>query len=226
MGLVDHPIADLALLEDGPYRRVPELLGRDQQNGGIAHPDTVERIVALGQRQESVDRDAGGDPVPAQTLHLIGHQRDERRDHHRERPGLLEPGQCRDLVADRLARARWQNAEDGLAPHGLCNDLLLERRAILALRFGSEFREAEPAGQMQPRIILGAAPGAGRIIAGVITEPPHERACLGKGMAHPGRHHRVTARDGDPGKRVGKRPAMLDRFGKHSADLMDAGFAV
>ena len=45
--LVDHPVADLALLEDGPDRRVPQLLRRDQEDGGIAHPNAVEHVMAL-----------------------------------------------------------------------------------------------------------------------------------------------------------------------------------
>ena len=164
--------------------------------------------------------------MPAQALDLVGHQRDERRDDHRERAGLLELGQRRDLVADRLARAGRQDAEDGLTAHGRGDDLLLKRQAVLALRLGAEAGKAEPAAEVLARVVLRSAPSTGWIIAGGIAEPPHERARLGERVAYPGRHHRVTARDGDPGKRVGQRPAVVGGFGEHGADLLDAGFAM
>ena len=145
--LVDHPVADLALLEDRAHRRVPELLRRDQQDGGIAEPHPVERVVALRQRQKTVDRDAGGDALPAQALDLIGHQGDERRDDHGQRADLVEPGERRQLVADRLAGPGRQNAEHVIAAHRRFDDLPLQRHAVLALRLGPEGGKAEPSRQ-------------------------------------------------------------------------------
>ena len=49
-----------------------------------------------------------------QPRHLIRHERDQRRNYHRESTGLVVAGQGRDLVAERLAGAGGQNAQDVL----------------------------------------------------------------------------------------------------------------
>ena len=125
MRLVDDPVSDLALPEDRADGGVPELLGRDQQDRRVAEPDAVERLVAFRQRQQPVDRDGGGDPVPTQPVDLIRHQRHERRDHHGERPGLVEAGESGQLVADGLAGPGGQDAEDVATGDGGSHNLFL-----------------------------------------------------------------------------------------------------
>ncbi len=224
MRLVDDPVSDLALSEDRPDRGVPGLLGRDQQHRRVAEPHAVERLVALRQRQQPVDRHGRGDPVPAQPVDLVRHKRHERRDHHGERTGLVKAGEGRQLVADGLASARRQDAEHVAAGDGGPHDPLLQRPSVLSHGLRTERGEAEPAAEQPGGVVLLAAPCAGRIGAGCVAERAQERARLGERVTHPRRHDRVSAGDGDPRQRVGQRPAAPLGIVEDRGDLVDAGF--
>lgn len=56
MRFVEHPGADLALLEHPPQRTTAQLLRRNDQHGNIAEPDAVEHIRTLGNRKKTVQR--------------------------------------------------------------------------------------------------------------------------------------------------------------------------
>ena len=98
--LVQHPAADLALVEHPAQGTGAKLLRRDDQNARISQPDPVQRVGAFGHRQQPVNRHAGADPVRLQPRHLIRHQRDQGRDHHRQRASLVVARQGRDLIAE------------------------------------------------------------------------------------------------------------------------------
>ena len=89
VGLVQHPGADLALLQGATKRHAAELLGRDQHDGGIPEPEPLQSVGPLGHRQHAVDRDAGDDAVCLESCDLVGHQGHQWRDDHGDRPGLV-----------------------------------------------------------------------------------------------------------------------------------------
>ena len=100
-----HPVVD-----DGVHRaeerqrEEPEVLALD-----LAALEPAPDAVALVQGQGGI-QPRGGDALLAQRLHLVAHERDQRR-HHQAHAG---PDQGRDLVADALAAAGGQ-AHDGAA---------------------------------------------------------------------------------------------------------------
>jgi hypothetical protein len=69
---------------------------------------------------------AGAHAQRAQRVHLVLHQRDQRRDHHAS-PG---PDQCRDLVAQRLAAAGRHQHEGVPARDDVLDDLALPAAEI------------------------------------------------------------------------------------------------
>ena len=228
MRLVQHPKANLALVQHRSDRRRAQLFGRDQQHRCIAHPHLFQRIVAFGQRQHAVHRDRAGNPRPRQPLHLIGHQRHQRRDHHRQRPGRLEPRQRRDLVADRFAGAGGQDAQHGFARHRLGHNALLQGAADVIDGLRAEGRKAEPAFQCCVGVVLLNAPAASRIAAIGVAQMPHDAPRLRKLHPHPGRHDGLPARHRNPRQRVGHRPAVA-RIGQAAQRLLQpvmAGAAV
>ena len=111
--LVEHPAADFALIQGLSQGAVAQLLGRDEQDAGVAQAYLVESIPAFRHGQQAVDGDAGGDAACVQPGHLIRHQRHQGRDDDREGAGLVVAGQGGNLVAQGLAGG--QDAEDVLA---------------------------------------------------------------------------------------------------------------
>ena len=106
---------------------------------------------------------------------------------------------------------------------GLVDDGALHGPAVLARRFGTKAVMAEPALQLLVRIMVFPAPAARRIGAGSIPETPHQAPCFRKLVAHPGRHHRVAARYGEPRQGIGQRPAEPLGIGDDLARLGRAG---
>ena len=98
--LVQHPPPDRPLVEGATKRDAPQLLGRGKDDAGIPEPHVVQGIGALRHGEKPVDGDAGADALSLETRHLIGHEGDQWRDHHRQRPGLVVAGERRHLVAE------------------------------------------------------------------------------------------------------------------------------
>ena len=125
MRLVQHPEADLALFQHVAHADAAQLFGRDEQHRRLAQPNLFQRVLTFGHGQQAVDGDGGGNAGAFHPGHLIGHQRHEGRDHDGQRAGAVVLGQRRDLIADRLARAGRQDAQQALPPHPLIDDAFL-----------------------------------------------------------------------------------------------------
>ena len=121
--LVDHEQADPGVADalEEPGRGEP--LGRDVEQpqvtarGALERP-AVGRRVLLGVDQADV---AGRDPLDR--LHLVLHQRDQRRDDDRE----VGPHERRQLVAERLARAGRHDHQHVATVHRRLDRLALAR---------------------------------------------------------------------------------------------------
>ena len=223
MRLIQHPGADLALLQGAAHGQAAELLRRDDENARIAQTHPVQRILALGHGQQSVDGHAGADAPPFEARHLIRHERHQGRDHHGQGAGLVVAGQGRDLVAQRLAGARGQDAEHALPGHRRLDDGALHGPAVAVLRLRAEVAEAEPARELLARVVPLPAPGARGIVAGGIPQPAHQHAGFRKLVPHPGRHHRIAPGHRQPGQGVSERPAMPRRIAQDGAAMARTG---
>jgi hypothetical protein len=83
VSLVKDPKADPSTVERSAYRRISELLRRDQQHAGVAIGYLVERLLPMQRRQCPIHGDTGIDTMISQkAVTLICHQGDEGRDHH------------------------------------------------------------------------------------------------------------------------------------------------
>ena len=224
--LVQHPAADLALVERPAQGAAAELLRRDQEDARTPEPDPVQCLSPLGHGEHPVDGYAALDPPRLQPRHLVRHERDQGRDHHRQGAGLLVAGDRRDLVAERLARAGGQDAERVLARHRRLDDGLLQGTPVVMRWFGAKVVEAEPVLHLLAGVVPLPAPAAGGVGASRVPEPAHELPGLWELMAHPGRHDRVAAGDREPGQRVGQRPSGRRGFRDGLASVGRARFAV
>ena len=225
VSLVQHPAADLSLIEHPAQGTGAELLRRNDEDTCIPQANPVQGLGPFGHGQQPVDGHAGADSTRLQSRHLVGHQRDQGRDHHRQGAGVVMAGQGRDLVADGLAGAGRQNAQHVLARHRLLHDGLLQGAPVFVRRFGPKVIEAEPALQRLAGVVPFPAPVASGIGAGGVPEPAHQAACFGELMAHPGRHHRVTSRNRQPCQRVGQSPSVFSRPAQDLPPLSHAGCA-
>ena len=223
MRLVQHPGTNLPLIEHPAQRAGAKLLRGDEEDARIAQPDPVQRVRAFRHRQQPVDGYAAADPAHFHPSHLVRHERDQGRDHHRQRAGLVVTRERRDLVAERLARAGGQNAQHMLARHRCLDDGLLHWTPVVVRWFGSKLVETEPALQLLAGIVPLAAPGAPGIGTGEVPESAHEVSGLRELMAHPGRHDRVAAGHREPRQRIGQRPAALLRLRQYLPAVGRAG---
>ena len=205
MRLVEHPAADLPLLQGLSQGAVAQLLGRDEHDAGVAQAHLVEGVPSFRHGQQAVDGDAGGDAARLQPGYLICHQRHQGRDDHGEGAGLVVAGQGRNLVAQGFAGAGGQDAEDVPAGHDGFDDGLLHGAAVV-LGNGPEGGEAEPALQFLAGVVAFAAPGAAGIAAGGVAQALQKAACLGELELDPRRQDRVAAGHGEPSENVGERP--------------------
>ena len=114
--LVQHPGADLTLVQHPPQGARAQLLRRDQQDAGVSQPDPLQGVAPLRHRQQPVDGHAAADAALLQPGHLVRHQRDQGRYHDRQRTGLVVARQRGDLVAERLPRPGGQDAQNMLFP--------------------------------------------------------------------------------------------------------------
>ena len=88
--LVEHPSADLPLIERAAQGLGTELLGGDDEDARISKPNPIQRVLPLGQGEEAVYRNASADPACLQSRHLVRHQRNQGRDHDGQRSGLVK----------------------------------------------------------------------------------------------------------------------------------------
>ena len=223
MSFIEHPGADLTLLQCSAHGHTAQLLRGDQQDGNVAQPHPLERLGPLGHRQEPVDRDTRGDPEPLKSGHLIGHEGYEGRYHHRQGARLVVAGQRGDLVAQRLAGARRQDPQHVAALHRRFDDDLLQGVSVIVGGFGPEAVEAEEALEFPGGIVALPAPRAAQVGASVVAQAADQPPRLGELVPHPRRHHRVAPRHRQPRQRIGERPAALGGAGDEVACLGVAG---
>ena len=223
MGLVQHPGADFALIQHATKGLVAQLLRRDDHQPGVPEPDPVQRIDPLGHGQQPVDRDARADAVRLQPRHLIRHECDQGRDHHRQGTGVVVAGKGGDLVAERLAGPGGQDPEDMFPGHCRLDNGLLHRSAIGARRLRAEVGEAEPAEKLLSGVVTFPAPAAGGIGACGVPKPANQPPRLRELVADPGRHDRVAPGHRQPGQGIGQRPAFAGRVRQDLAGLGLAG---
>ena len=105
MRLVDNEQPDAGVLQTGDEARVRDALRRHVEQGGAALGEVDKAAVLLARREGRVDV-VGGDARTLQRLHLVLHERDQRRDD--ERAADFERGQH---VAQALAATRGHNPE-------------------------------------------------------------------------------------------------------------------
>ena len=224
VGLVQHPSADLALVEHPAQRTVAELFRRDDENAGVPEPHPVQGVGPLGQGQQPVDGDAGDDAACLQTRHLIRHEGDQGRDHHREGAGLVVAGQGRDLVAERFAGAGGQDPQDMLPRHRRLDDGALHGLSrVIVQRLRPEVLEAEPAGELLAGIVPFPAPAAAGVGAGGVAQGANDVPRLRELVADPRRHHRVAPRHRQPCEGIGQRPAVASGIGQDLAAVGPTG---
>ena len=201
--LVEHPGADLAAFEEAAEARVAKLLGRDVQHGDVAELHALDQRTALGWRQVAVQRAAELEAdAPVQAIDLILHQRAQRRDHHRQRAAVAVTRERRHLIAQRLAAAGRQDAEQRAVPEPGSDDRALQAAALGRGRLGAEVRKTEPAFELPARVVRVATPGAGRIAAGLVAQAAHGLRQRRKPVPQPGRQHRIAAGDHQPGDEI------------------------
>ena len=208
MRFIHHPGADLALAERSPQGGGTQLFRRYQKDTRVSQPDLLQRMRSLGHGQQAVDRHTGSFDVLLQTGHLVGHQRNQRRDDDRQRTGLVIARQRGNLVAERLPRAGGQNSQHVAARHRLFDDHLLQGAAHVVCRIWTKVVKAEPPLQLLAGIMPLPAPATVWVRTGHVPEATHEPARLRKLMAHPGRHDRIAARDRKPCQRIRERPSV------------------
>ena len=78
VGLVQHPGADLPLVQCPPQGDAAQLFRRDQQDAGVAQPHPLQGVGPFRHGQQAVDGDAGTDPPGFQSDHLVGHEGHQR----------------------------------------------------------------------------------------------------------------------------------------------------
>ena len=100
MGFVEHPGTDFALADGLEKRPAPQLLGRDVQQRNVAHCDAMQHVAPLQRRQQPVQRRGATQrrrhPL-RELIHLVFHQRLQRRNHDGQGPATFHPRQRRKL---------------------------------------------------------------------------------------------------------------------------------
>ncbi len=208
--LVEHPGADPAHADGFDEGAVAELLGRNQQNAGIAEAYLVQHVAPLGHGQHAVQGRRVVDPGLDQVIDLILHQRLQRRDDDAQAAIAPMPRQGGQLVADRLAAAGGQNGEQAFAGITGAGDVFLQRAASRVFRFGAKGSVAEKAFQFLAWIEIDRTIRAVDITTGAFAQLANLPAGGRELQADPWRQHGIAAADTQPGEDVGKRTAGLD----------------
>ena len=168
MSLVQHPSPDLSLIERTAHGGATQLLRRDDENTGVPQTHLIECLGPLRHRQHSIDSHAAVDVLLAKARHLIRHERDQGRNHHRESASLVVAGQGRDLIAERLAGTGGQNPQNVLSGHCRLDDQLLHRASVGTQRLRAKIVKAEPTLKLLVRVVPFPAPIAVGLAAGHI----------------------------------------------------------
>jgi len=205
VGLVEDPTADLAAGEHRGDAAVAQLLRRDVQHGHVAETHPLHDIAALRRRQHAVDGRRGGRAgLLRQVVHLVLHQRLQRRDDHGQRPAAHVPDQRRELEAQGLAATGGQQCQQRLLADAVADDGPLQAVAIGRRRLRPERVEAEPALQLHIRVVGGAAPRTVGIGAGRIAQGLEQGGGGRKAVPDPAGQHRVAAGHLQPGRGIGQ----------------------
>lgn len=182
---VKDPATDLTL----PYclfdSAVAQLFGGDIEQGDIPHADLFKNCASLWQRQQPRD---GGNPFDTglefQVVHLIFHQCLQGGDHDRECATALVANQCRELVAERLAAAGREYAEQCHTSHGFLDQGLLQGRPI---RQVAEVVELEDTLQMAACVVVLLTIAAVGMTTVTLANCVNDLCCLGEAAPNPGR---------------------------------------
>lgn len=121
---------------------VAKTFGRDIHEMIFILRKILQAKILLGCWKRAVD-ESGGNIAACEAIHLVFHQRDERRDDERETFEL----QCRKLKDERLARACRHDNEGVMIVEETLNRLLLSRaeggEAEVGLEGGGNVHESE-----------------------------------------------------------------------------------
>ena len=206
MRLVEDPGTDLAVLQGVAEGGSAKLLGSDEDQPQIPETQLLEHRLTLQRGEQAVEKTRAGHAARLQVVHLILHQRLQRRDHHREAAGAVVARQGRQLEAQRFAPAGGQNGQGGATGKAVLHDRPLQRASVGCCGRWPEVGDAREIVREHPlQIVLLAAPGAGRIGTGYVAQRGDGFPGLGKAQLHPGRQHRVTARHPQPSQGIGQR---------------------
>ncbi len=193
MRLVEHPRPDFPLPQRLPERLAPQLLRRHVQQRYIPHRDPVQHVAPLQRRQQPVQRCRAAPRrrrPPRQLVHLILHQRLQRRQHHRQRTPPFHLRQRRKLETQRLSPARRHHRHQRFPRQRRLHHLALHTPPALVPP--KILEPGEPAPQPFPPIELLPAPRASRIAARPVPQPVGDLPRLGITPPHPARQHRPT----------------------------------
>ncbi len=92
-----------------------------------------------------------------------------------------------------------------LALHAGQHHVVLQGAAV---GFGSKVVETEVTLELVARVMSGAAVAAVRLAARCVAQLGNQPSDFRKLMPHPGRQHRVAARDAQPGQCIGQGPVQ------------------
>ncbi len=182
MGLIDHEQADAQLGDCLRERRRAEALGRDVQQTYLATADPSERLRVIGVAALGVDHGDLAGRHALQRRHLILHQRDQRRDDD----GQVIAQQRRQLIADRLARARRHHDQRVAVGERSRNRLGLAGPKVIKAEYAAQLcawihRGVRP--YRRPRLFCCAAAAAGSTREATAT-CPRARTCRWRGLYH------------------------------------------
>ena len=126
MRLVHREELDQQMLQARHEARRRESLGRDVQQPLESAMQLRDRLALLGGGLRAVDQHRG-QPLVAHLLHLVGHQRDQRRDDDGQ-PALHRCGQ---LITQALAGTGGHDAEHIPAGQDILDHAALRRAKIV-----------------------------------------------------------------------------------------------
>jgi hypothetical protein len=126
VGLVDREKLGLERRQKRLEVRREEPLGGDVEQSVEADLELADDLTLVGGAERAVQHRCV-DPLVAQLLDLILHQRDQRRDHDRQPAGDRRG----ELIAQRFARPRRHNAQHVLAAQDVLDHLPLGRAELI-----------------------------------------------------------------------------------------------
>ena len=126
MGFVDRQKLDRGRSNRVQKSGVPKPFWCDINHGVVPTSHMFEPLILLGCRQRTIDQ-RGGNTAIRERVHLIFHQRNQRR-HNDRQAGSDQTGQ---LVAKAFAAARRHYAQAIVACNNVANDILLAFAKIL-----------------------------------------------------------------------------------------------